>query len=163
MAESSSPPIISRSPHKLQYTSSINTTLPSPTALGTYHSSFDFISEPRDCETLTTMNQDTHQRTSLERNLRHLDIDSNPRTIQTKNKKLGRTESVSLPTTPTEEISPSHEYAYPRLRALKNEMINDDDDESSFSFQSPTDYMNAVSERDFQQQIIDESIESSKR
>jgi len=164
MAETSSS-TISRSPQKLTYTSSINTTSASPTALGIYHSSFDFISEPRDCDTLTTMNQDinhTNHR-KLERNLRQLDIDSDRRTIQTKNKKLGRTESISLPTTPTEQISPSCEYKYPRLSALKNEINNDYDDDPSFSFQSSTDYMNAVAEQDFQQQIMNDSIIVSKR
>jgi len=157
MAESTS-----RIPHKLEYTSCINTTIPSPTAITTYHSSFDYISEPRDCDTLVTMNQDinhNHHR-PLERDLRRLDIDSNQRIIEKKNRKLDRTESISLPTTPTEPISPSYEYKYNRLLSLKNQIDDDDDDddnEQSYSCKSPTNCINTSTEQDFQHQITDES------
>ncbi|UJR23191.1 hypothetical protein I4U23_026210 [Adineta vaga] len=172
MAESASP-TISRSPHKIEYPSSFHTTLPSPTTITKpYHSSFDFISEPRDYDTLTNYNQDnnyTPPRT-LENDLRQLDIDdSNRRIIQTKHKKLDRTESISLPTTPTEQLSPSYEHKYRRLIALKNGINNsNDDDEPEFTYPSPNDYMNAFTEQDLQQQVLtsqvnDESISISKK
>jgi hypothetical protein len=157
MAESTS-----RIPHKLEYTSCINTTIPSPTAIIAYHSSFDYISEPRDCDILVTMNQDinhNHHR-PIERDLRRLDIDSsNQRIIETKSRKLDRTESISLPTTPTEPISPSYEYKYNRLLSLKNQIDDDDDDddEQSYSYKSPSDCITTSPEQDFQQQITDES------
>jgi hypothetical protein len=164
MAESTSPSI-TRSPHKLEYTPCINTTLLSPTTNTTYHSSFDFISEPRDCYTLNHDNNNTHR--ILERDLRRLDIDSTQRIIEPKIKKLDRTESISLPTTPTEQISSPYEHKYPRLLALKNEINNsndnDADDEQSYSLKSPIDYMSNASEQDFSQQIIDESMSNSKR
>jgi hypothetical protein len=169
MAESTS-----RSPHKLEYTSCIKTTMPSPTAVTTYHSSFDFISEPRDCDTLGIRNQDinhNNHRLALERDLRRLDIDSDQRIIPTKTRKLDRSESISLPTTPTEQLSPSYPYKYPHLVALKKEIDNnnndddddDDDDEQSFSYKSSTDYTPIEPEQDFQQQITDESISNSKK
>ena len=153
MAESTSP-TISRSSHRLEYPASFHTTLPSPTTTKPYHSSFDFISEPRDCETLTNHNHDIHRTPSprtLESDLRQLDIDSNRRTIQTKHKKLDRTESISLPTTPTEQLSPSYEHKYSRLITLKNGINNSNDDEPSFIFPSSADYMNAIPEQDLQQ------------
>jgi hypothetical protein len=158
MAESTS-----RIPHKLEYRPCINTTIPSPTAIATYHSSFDYISEPRDCDTLVNINQDinhTSHGPTLQRDLRRLDIDSNQRIIETKNRKLDRTESISLPTTPTEQISPSYEYKYPRLTTLKNQVNNndddDDDDDQCFTFKLPPDYIATEPERD-------ESISSSKK
>jgi hypothetical protein len=157
-----------RSPQKLEYPSSINTTLPSPSTPRTFHSSFDFISEPRDCETLATGYQvGSHILTpTLEHDLRRLDLDSNQRTTQLKHRKLDRTESISLPTTPTEQLSPSYEHKYHRLMALKDSMDTADEEQSSFSFPSPTDYMNAVSEPEHQSptsQIIDESTLHPKR
>ncbi|CAF0846433.1 unnamed protein product [Rotaria sp. Silwood1] len=162
MAESISP-TISRTPNRLEYTSSINTTLPSPSAIATYHhSSFDFISEPRDCDTLVTMNQDIDhiQHRSLECNLRRLDLNSDQNIIQTKHKKLDRTESVSLPTTPTEEYCPSYEHKYDQLLALKSK-INNNDEASFFFNNSPSDYMTAVPEPDLQQTITDEPVLNS--
>ncbi|CAF1401435.1 unnamed protein product [Adineta ricciae] len=153
MAEPTSP-TISRSQHRLEYPASFHTTLPSPTTTKPYHSSFDFISEPRDCETLTNYNHDIHRTPSpriLESDLRQLDIDSNRRTIQTKHKKLDRTESISLPTTPVEQLSPSYEHKYSRLITLKNGINNSNDDEPSFIFPSSADYMNAIPEQDLQQ------------
>jgi hypothetical protein len=168
MAESTS-----RSSHKLEYTSSINTTTPSPTSTTTtYHSSFDYISEPRDCDTLVNMNQDINhnQHRPLERDLRRLDIDSNQRRIDTKNRKLDRTESISLPTTPTEQLSPACEYKYSRLLSLKNQINHnnnddddDDDDGPSFSCELSPDYMTNLSEQDFQPQITDELPSHSKK
>jgi hypothetical protein len=158
MAESTS-----RSPYKLEYTSCINTTTPSPTAMTTYHSSFDYISEPRDCDTLVTLNQDInhnhHQK--LERDLRRLDINSNQRIIETKNRKLDRTQSISLPTTPTEQLSPSCGYKYSRLSSLKNEIDNNYNDDNDGD--DPIDCINTLSNQDFQQQITDESIPNSKK
>jgi hypothetical protein len=159
MAESTS-----RIPHKLEYTSCINTTIPSPTAVTTYHSSFDYISEPRDCDILVTMNQDNnhnHHR-PLERDLRRLDIDSNQRIIEPKNRKINRTESISLPTTPTEQTPPSCEYKYTRLLSLKNQINDndndddDDDDDDDEQF-SPTDCITTLPEQDFRQHSTDES------
>jgi hypothetical protein len=165
MAESTSPSI-TRSPHKVEYTPCINTTLLSPTSITTYHSSFDFISEPRDCDTLNQDINPTYR--TLDRDLRRLDIDSNQRTIDPKIKKLDRAESISLPTTPTEQITPPYEHKYPRLLALKNELdnSNDNDDyyyERSFALKSPTDYISSAPEQDFPQQIPDESMSNSKR
>ena len=82
MAESKTPPI-SRSSHKLlEYTSCIDTTLSSSTTKPTCgninaHSSFDTISQPRDCDTLVTIHPDNHTRHHrlLERDLHRLDID----------------------------------------------------------------------------------------
>jgi hypothetical protein len=156
MAESTS-----RTPHKLEYTSCINTTTPSPTAITTYHSSFDFISEPRDCDTLLPMNQNnnsskTHK--TLERDLRRLDINSNQRILETNNRKLDRTASISLPTTPTEQISPSYEYSH--LLTLKNQIDTDYENDE----QSPIDCIsNSIDQETFQQQITDETILNSKK
>ena len=127
MAESTSP-ILSRSPHKFEYTSCITTTTPSPAVITPYHSSFDFISEPRDCDTLAAINQEKHPHrpVALGRDLRRLDLDSDQCRISDKARKLDRTESISLPTTPTEQFSPTFEYKYPLLLSLKTQ-INDDD------------------------------------
>lgn len=157
MAESTS-----RTSHKLEYTSCINTTTPSPTAITTYHSSFDFISEPRDCDTLLPMNQEKLSTIpqTLNRDLRRLDINnSNQQILEKPNRKLNRTESISLPTTPTEQISPSNEYKYPRLIALKNQIDNEyEDDEQSLSCKSPTNCISPSIEQDnFSQQITEET------
>ncbi|CAF3419591.1 unnamed protein product [Rotaria socialis] len=160
MAESTSPSI-SRAPHRLEYASSISTTLTSPADISTYHSSFDFISEPRDCDTLITMNQDadrTHH-SILERNFRQLDINTNSNPMKRKPKKLDRTESISLPTTPTEELCSSYEHKYNQLLSLKTK-INSDDEQAYF-FSSSTDYMTAMPEHDPQQLITDEPILNS--
>ncbi|CAF1094302.1 unnamed protein product [Rotaria magnacalcarata] len=160
MAESTSPSIF-RAPHRLEYASSINTTLTSPTDISTYHSSFDFISEPRDCDTLVTMNQDadrTH-RSVLERNFHQLDINTNANQMKRKPKKLDRTESISLPTTPTEELCSSYEHKYNQLLTL-NTKINSDDEQPYF-LNSSTDYMTAMPEHDLQQIITDEPILNS--
>lgn len=114
MAESTS-----RSPHKLEYTSCISTTIPSPTSITTYHSSFDFISEPRNCDTLVTINNNNYKK--LERDLRRVDLNNKEK----KSHKLNRTESISLPTTPTEQLSPILEYKYPHF---------DIDDQDSISY-----------------------------
>ena len=160
MAESTSP-TLSRSSHKLEYTPCISTTIPSPTVTTTYHStSFDFISEPRDCDTLANSNEQNYPRI-LDDDLRRLDIHSNERIIKPKPRKLDRTESVSLPTTPTEQISPAFEYKYPLLVALKNEINNDtvDDDELSTACKSPIDYSTTGPD---QESNNDESIPVSK-
>ena len=128
MAESTSP-ILSRSPHKLEYTSCITTTTPSPAVITPYHSSFDFISEPRDCDTLASTNHDQslHRPRTLGRDLHRLDNDSDQCRIASKPRKLDRTESISLPTTPTEQFSPTFEYKYPLLLSLKNQVTNSND------------------------------------
>lgn len=168
MAESTSP-TISRSPQKLDYPSSIKTTLPSPSTVKTFHSSFDFISEPRDCETLTSGHPPHVYCTpmpSLEADLRQLDLDSSRRIIPSKNRKLDRTESISMPTTPTEQLSPSYKHPYHQLMALKNGTNDIDDEQPAFSFPLPTDYMNAMPDADPQTpspQIPDEAMLHSKR
>lgn len=161
MADSTSPPI-SRTPHRLEYASSINTTLPSPTAIATYHSSFDFISEPRDCDTLVTMNQDTNctRRNLLERDFRQLDVSSNQNKKTIKHKKLDRTESISLPTTPTEDMSSSYENKYDQLLSLTAKISDDD---RSFFFNSSLDQMTTMRERNLQQNRLDESLLNSRR
>ena len=137
---------MSRSPQKIEYTSCISTTIPSPTSTTTYHSSFDFISEPRDCDTLGMINTDNTnqqqlQHVKLERDLRQLDLNSVHK--EKKIRKLDRTESISLPTTPTKQMSPTFEYKYPHLTALKRQSENvtiDDDEPSSLCCKSPIEY-----------------------
>jgi hypothetical protein len=162
MAESTTPSI-TRSPHKLEYTSSINTTLPSPTTTSTYHSSFDFISEPRDYDTTVFVDQDIANTSHrpLERDFPRLDLNFTQCKNENKNKKLDRTDSLSLPTTPIKQSPTSYDHKYHQLLLLKND--NDDDDEQRFSFKSPSDYMNAAPEQDIPQQIPDESISNTKR
>ena len=162
MAESSTSPTLSRSAHKLEYTSCIATTTPSPSVITAYHSSFDFISEPRDCDTLVMTNQNNVPQRSqiLARDLRRLDIDSNQRRMPSKSHKLDRTESISLPTTPTEKISPTFEYKYPLLLSLKNQMNNEGDDGQIGSRRSTLDYITTTSEQD---SIDDESMSISKK
>ena len=166
MAESKTPPI-SRSTHKpLEYTSCINTTLPSSTPIsscGTInaHSSFDSISQPRDCDTLVNNNNHTRQHRLLERDLHRLDIDSNAHIIERNNRRLVRTESISLPTTPIEQISSTFNHqCHPLLLAQANKPNNTDDlnDKQCFCSISSTDYMIATSE-----QITDNSMSNSKR
>jgi hypothetical protein len=162
MAESTSP-TLSRSSHKLEYTPCISTTIRSPAVITTYHSSFDFISEPRDCDTLVNTNQDNEQNHPriLDDDLRRLDMHPTERIIKTKTRKLDRTESISLPTTPTEQISPSFEYKYPLLLALKNEINHEaDDDELSASCKSPNDDITIAPE---QESINDELMPISKK
>jgi hypothetical protein len=165
MAESTSPSL-SRSSHKLlEYTSCIDTTVSSPTTISTRgninaHSSFDFISQPRDCDTLVNRNENNHR--ILERDRRRLDIDSNKHIIELNNKKLGPTESISLPSTPIEHLSSKCDRKYnPLLLAQANNNQSDDDEDNEvqrFRFTSSTDYMLATSE-----QMTDESISNSKR
>ena len=169
MAESTSP-ALSRSPHKLEYASCINTSLSSPTPVPTYHSSFDYLSQPRDCQRLVTMKKDlnaTPQQT-LERDLCRLDIDSSQqRSVESRKKKLDRTESISLPTTPVEQLSPSllsYNHQYHRSVLAKNP-LNDGDDDDEQELPSPTlpDYILNVPEQSFLQASTDESISNSKR
>lgn len=163
MAESTSP-ILSRSPHKLEYTSCITTTTPSPAVITPYHSSFDFISEPRDCDTLASANDDKTLRRpqTLGRDLRRLDHDSDQCRISSKPRKLDRTESISLPTTPTEQFSPTFEYKYPLLLSLKNAAINnndlDEDDTRTFN-KSTINHPTVASEPD----SINEEISSDRK
>lgn len=158
MAESTSPSI-SRTSHRLEYASSINTTLTSPTAPVTYHSSFDFISEPRDCDTLVNMKQDndrTTNRNTVDRTFRQLNINNDSNSIKAKCKKLDRTESISLPTTPTEERCSTFDHKYNPLLSLKAKINSED--ERSYFFNSSTDYMTAMPEQDHHQTITDEPI-----
>ncbi|CAF2313531.1 unnamed protein product [Rotaria sp. Silwood2] len=139
MAESTSR-AISRSPHRLEYTSCIDTTISSSTSMTTRgninaHSSFDFISQTRDCDTSIIRNCDhrTKPHRPLGRDLRRLDIDSNNHSIEVNNKKLARTESISLPTTPVEQISSTFNHKCHLLvpGSLNN---NEDDDENEQHF-----------------------------
>lgn len=170
MAGSNSP-AVSRSPHKLEYASCINTSLSSPTPTPTYHSSFDYLSQPRDCQRLTTMNHDPDPAShpKLERDLRRLDIDSSqqPSSAASRKKKLDRTESISLPTTPVEQLSPSllsYDHQYHRSVLAKNPLNADDDDDEQ-DFPSPTlpDYILNGPEQSFHRASTDETLSNSKR
>jgi len=152
MAESTSPPI-SRSSHKpLEYTSCIDTTLSSTTPISTCgninaHSSFDFISQPGGCDSLGRNHPNKPHRI-LERDLCRLDLNSNKYPpIELSNKKLDRTESISLPTTPIEQISSPF-----------NHQCHPNNDEKHFRLTASTDYIIAPSEH-----LTDESISNSKR
>jgi hypothetical protein len=161
MAESTSPSI-PRSSHKpLEYTSCIDSTVSSSISGNiNAHSSFDFISQPRDCNTLVNRNENKHR--ILERDLRQLDINSNKHIIEINNKKLDGTESISLPTTPLEHLSSNfNRKSHPLLLTQANTNQSDDDhddDVQHFRFTSPTDYMLVTPE-----QITNESISNSKR
>jgi len=162
MAESTSPSI-PRSSHKpLEYTSCIDPTVSSSISGNiNAHSSFDFISQPRDCNTLVNRNENKHR--ILERDLRQLDINSNTHIIEINNKKLDGTESISLPTTPLEHLSSNfNRKSHPLLLTQANTNQSDDDDHDDdvqhFRFTSPTDYMLVTPE-----QITNESISNSKR
>jgi len=157
MAESASSPI-SRSSHKpLEYTSCIDTTLSPSTIISTCgninaHSSFDFISEPRDCDSLGTNNYSQEHRI-LERDLCRLDLNTTTYPIEINHKKLDRTESISLPTTPIEQISSSFNHqCHPLLLLQTNK------DDKHIRLTSSTDYMLATSE-----ELTDESMSNSKR
>jgi len=173
MAESRTPPL-SRSSHKpLEYTSCINTSLSSSTPISTCgninaHSSFDSISQPRDCDSLVNPDNHVPQHRALERDIRQLDIHSNKHNTETKQKKLARKESISLPTTPVEQISSKHnhkchalllEQAANNILAIDDDDDDNDDDKLSYHFTSPTDYMIATSE----QIPGDDSMKNSKR
>jgi hypothetical protein len=161
-SSSSSSPPIRRSPHKpLEYTSCIDTKPLSLTTISTsgninLHSSFDDIRQPRNCDNFETKNDNNNhipQHRKLERDLRRLDIDPNKSTIKLTCKKLDRTESISLPTTPIEQISSSFNHqCHPLLLLQTNK------DEKHIRLTSSTDYMLATSE-----QLIDESMSNSKR
>ncbi len=153
MAESTSPPpsSILRSSHRpLEYTSCID---PKPLSISTCgnisaHSSFDTISQPRHENYLPTTNLPHHR--ILERELRRLDIDSDRYTLERNNKKLDRTESISLPTTPIEQISSLFNHTSHSLLALQTNDNNDDNnnnDEKDCSLTSSTDYMIDTSEQ----------------
>ncbi|CAF4897672.1 unnamed protein product [Rotaria sp. Silwood1] len=165
MAESTSR-AISRSPRRLEYTPCIDTTISSSTSMQTRgninaHSSFDFISQARDCNTSITRNDDHHTQTHrlLERDLRRLDIDSNNHSIEINNKKLGRTESISLPTTPVEQISSTFNHKYhPLMPESLNNNDDDDENEQHYYFTSSTDCRIPTSE-----QRTNESISNSNR
>ncbi|CAF3337328.1 unnamed protein product [Rotaria sp. Silwood1] len=165
MAESTSR-AISRSPRRLEYTPCIDTTISSSTSMQTRgninaHSSFDFISQARDCNTSITRNDDHHTQSHrlLERDLRRLDIDSNNHSIEINNKKLGRTESISLPTTPVEQISSTFNHKYhPLMPESLNNNDDDDENEQHYYFTSSTDCRIPTSE-----QRTNESISNSNR
>jgi hypothetical protein len=159
MAEStsSSSPPISRSLHKpLEYTSCIDTTPISTCSNINDHSSIDSISQARHCDHLrrtTNNNNNNHhhfqQHRILERDLRRLDINLNTYPLDINNKKLDRTESISLPTTPIKQISSfDHPLLFPTIN----------NDETPFRLTSSTDYMIATTE-----QLADKSMSNSKR
>ncbi|CAF1186739.1 unnamed protein product [Adineta steineri] len=176
MAESTSPSI-SRSPHKLlEYTSCINTTVSSSTTISTCgninaHSSFDLISQPRDCDTLVNRCENNHR--ILERDLRRLDINPTKYNLELYNKKLDRTPSISLPSTPIEHLSTKFHPRYQPLsltQTIKNDFDddeddndddNDDDDDDDelphFRLPSPRDYV-----VNMPGQMTTESISNSK-
>jgi hypothetical protein len=169
MAEYKTPPI-TRSSHKpLEYTSCIDTTLSSSTPISTCgnintHSSFDSISQPRDCDSLVTNNH-TRQHQILERDLRRFDIPTNTHTREIYNKRLDRIESISLPTTPIGHSSSkfNHKCHPLLLKQAANNIIDaddddDDDEKPSYRFTSSTDYMLATPE-----QLPDDPILNSKR
>lgn len=188
MAESTSPSL-SRSPNKLEYASCIDTTLPLPTIISNYHSSFDYLSEPRDYDRLMFINQkittsSTHR--TLDRTLNQLNLNANQSKIDAKKKALTRTESISLPATPTEQFSPplslSSDHQYHQSISEKNQLDEDedeeeeestaatatvitediDDDEQQFHSSSPPDYMNTITENDCNRTSIDDSISTPK-
>jgi hypothetical protein len=159
MAESTSSPSIPRSSHRpLEYTSCID---PKPLSISTCgnvnaHSSFDTISQPRHENYLPTINLPQHR--ILERESRRLYMDSDRYTTDknTTNKKLDRTESISLPSTPIEQISSPFNHTSRSLLALESNDDDDDDDDNNnnnnnnnkgFSLLSSTDYMIATSEQ----------------
>lgn len=172
MAESTSPPP-SRSTHKqLEYTSCIDTTLSPSTTISTCgninaYSSFDSISQPHDCDSLGIKKHHHHHRPHqqphriLERDLRRLDLKTPQYPIELNNKKLDHTESISLPTTPIEQISSTFNHqCHPLLLPRKNKTNNNNSNNENehFRLTSSTNYMLATSE-----QLTDESISNSKR
>ena len=142
MAESTSPPSsIHRSSHRpLEYTSCIDTNpLPSTTmttcANVNTHSSFDMISQSREPDRFESKALPSHR--LLERDFYRLDLDSTRHTIEKTHKKLGRTESISLPTTPIEQISSSFDHAcHPTLALQMNN--NNSNNEEHFRLSSST-------------------------
>ncbi|CAF3189583.1 unnamed protein product [Rotaria socialis] len=141
MAEST-PPTISRTQHRVEYTPCIDTTVASSTSKKTRgnmnpHSSFDLISETREYDTSIAKNCDRHTQSHriLERDLRRLDIESDQFSIEMKNKKLARTESISLPTTPVEHMCSTFNQKSHNLTATSvinhehDGYVNDDDDD----------------------------------
>lgn len=165
MAEST-PPTIPRSSHRLEYTSCIDTTVSSSAAMQTFgninaHSSFDFISQVRDCDTSVTKNYDrcTKPHRLLERDLRRLDIEPNQLSIEINHKKLGRTESISLPTTPVEQISSTFDFECHPLMPLTLDNKKDiNESEQYFCSTSSTNCRVSTPE-----QIANESILNVKR
>jgi hypothetical protein len=181
MAESTSPSL-SRSLNKVEYASCIKTILPSPTSSPACHSSFDFLSQPRDCHRLLNIDQQSLSIPSpiLEHELPRLNIDR-------KKKRLVRTESVSLPTTPTRQLSPSllssdHQYhrsIQGRTRTVDNRnnhndaadamaavaAADDDDDDVQQQLSSPSspDYVHTAFEQNLHQPLTDERMSNSKR
>ncbi|UJR25733.1 hypothetical protein I4U23_007084 [Adineta vaga] len=163
MAESTSPPI-ARSPHKLlEYTSCIDTNVSSSKPISTCgninaHSSFDLISQARDCDTLVKPHENNHR--ILERDLRRIDNDTNKHIIEIQNKKLDRTESISLPSTPIEHLSSKYHRSLFLTPPNKTHSDDDDDDDDlddddddddddgiddrNFRYASSTDYMTAT-------------------
>ncbi len=171
MAQSTSPSISRSSRKSLEYTSCIDTTISSSIPKSTCgninaHSSFDFISQPRDCDSLVANNNDnyTSHHRILEHDLHRFDntTDSNKYTMELNNKKLDRTESISLPTTPSEPRSLSFNHkSHPLLLPETNiddDDDDDDDDDERFRFISSTEYMISRFE-----QTSHESILHSKR
>lgn len=141
MAESTSPSLpsssILRSSHRpLEYTSCIDTNpLPSTTCANVNtHSSFDMISQSREADQFESKALPSSHRL-LERDFCRLDLDSTRHTIEKTHKKLGRTESISLPTTPIEQISSSFDHACHPTLALQ---MNNSNNEEHFRLSSST-------------------------
>ena len=165
MAESKSPSL-PRSPHKLEYPSSIRTTLTSTALQPLCHSSFDFISQPRDCQALNTMHQDNDQPPArpLARDLRRVDADVDSCTIDVPRMMLERTESIAPAAVLDEQTPSSHPHTYSQLLSLKNTMENNGtmDDEGRSSVQSPSDYMAAAPSYDLYRNLADEALSHSR-
>ena len=140
MAESTSPSSIPRSSHRpLEYTSCIDTRPLSSTTMSAcanvnIHSSFDLISQSREhdqfeSKALPPPPPSSQQHRVLERDFCRLDLDSNRHPMEKPHKKLGRTESISLPTTPIEQISSSFDHACHPTLALQMNNTNSNNDE----------------------------------
>ena len=178
MAESTSPTLIRSSDKLLEYTSCIDTAMSLATPISTCgdinaHSSFDSISQARDCDALANQHGINHR--ILERDLRRIDVDTNKRVIHIQNKKLDRTESISLPATPTEHLSSKFHHSMLLGQPATTHSDDDDDDDldddgddddddardddgRQYHRTSSTDYMTAVTDP-----ILDESQPDSKR
>jgi hypothetical protein len=149
----------SRSSNKLlEYTSSIKTTISSTNIISASetahtHSSFDLLSQPQDCLKLTVddVSSDCHCR-RLERDLRRLDIDTNQQRSSLKKNPLDRAESISLPTTPMEQMSSAIHQKHNRLVL---EHVKNNNEQQTMNLTLPID--------DIRQLMTDESMLDSAK
>ena len=140
MTESTST-TISYSPHTCVDTNVSPTILTSTIENTSIHSNFDFSAQEGDDDTSVPRNYDHDVRSHrvLQRDFRRLDIDSDTYTREQKNKKLCCTESASLSTTPTEQLtSTSFSKCNPSVPLSpennNNNNHNDDDDSDKQDF-----------------------------